>query len=582
MKKQLLYSLLFSCTLAATGTSCTGILDSENLYGKDLNTYYSTPDEIHEALNGIYNAIYVSNVNSEEAVVANLFDDLMLGGGGTDDITAREMDAFQDQREDTYRDLWISTYNGVYRCNALIERLAEADFSSFFNTEAEAANFRAQALGEAYFMRGFFFFRAARFFGGLPMIVSTDTPRDLPRASVEETFGQIAADFKAAIETFPNKQAADYQLDDFGHANKWIAEGYMGRAYLYYTGYMTNILKQGVTDITLPGEGGGKVSKTDVIGWIEDCRKNSGYKLVNDFRNLWPYAYVNERAAMYDVNGSEPILPWAAKEGLKWAGQDGIHSQVGTGNPEVMFSEIHAFGSWDGDGTAYVSCRACLFFGLRDNTLVPFYQGWGWGSVHPDFYNEWDDKDLRKEGSVLKLGDPENGTGGFEYKTGEQFTGLLNKKYLSLAHNGSDGVKGLFSYIYNSLSTDYQNWSAQNFCYLRFADILLMHSELTGDNSGMNEVRRRAGLEEVPYSLEALKKERMYEFAFEAQRWFDLVRWGDVEGTNNYYKRAAKVVNGGIETTYSVNYRPETKGLVSLPETEIRLSNGVYEQNAGW
>ena len=74
----------------------------------------------------------------------------------------------------------------------------------------------------------------------------------------------------------------------------------------------------------------------------------------------------------------------------------------------------------------------------------------------------------------------------------------------------------------------------------------------------------------------------MYEFAFEAQRWFDLVRWGDVEGTNNYYKRAAKVVNGGIETTYSVNYRPETKGLVSLPETEIRLSNGVYEQNAGW
>jgi len=42
------------------------------------------------------------------------------------------------------------------------------------------------------------------------------------------------------------------------------------------------------------------------------------------------------------------------------------------------------------------------------------------------------------------------------------------------------------------------------------------------------------------------------------------------------------VSNSGVEAKYSVTYRPETKGLVSIPETEIRLSNGVYEQNPGW
>ena len=88
---------------------------------------------------------------------------------------------------------------------------------------------------------------------------------------------------------------------------------------------------------------------------------------------------------------------------------------------------------------------------------------------------------------------------------------------------------------------------------------------------------------DIPYSLEALKKERMYEFAFEGIRWFDLVRWGDVERpSNNYYSKVATVLNNNVEAEYSVSYRPEIKGLVPIPESEIRLSNGVYEQNPGW
>ena len=40
--------------------------------------------------------------------------------------------------------------------------------------------------------------------------------------------------------------------------------------------------------------------------------------------------------------------------------------------------------------------------------------------------------------------------------------------------------------------------------------------------------------------------------------------------------------NSGSDATYKVKYRPETKGLMPIPETEIRLSNGVYTQNPGW
>lgn len=42
---------------------------------------------------------------------------------------------------------------------------------------------------------------------------------------------------------------------------------------------------------------------------------------------------------------------------------------------------------------------------------------------------------------------------------------------------------------------------------LRFADVLLMHSELWENNEGMNRVRQRAGLPAVAYSLQALQNE---------------------------------------------------------------------------
>ena len=143
-------------------------------------------------------------------------------------------------------------------------------------------------------------------------------------------------------------------------------------------------------------------------------------------------------------------------------------------------------------------------------------------------------------------------------------------------------MKGLFYYLCGNSGVDMQTWHGQDFIYMRYADVLLMHSELTGDATGLNAVRARAGLEPVAYSLDALKEERLHEFAFEGIRWFDLVRWGDVANGKNFYGSECDVINVGVPGKYSVSYRPEIKGLVSIPESEIALSNGVYEQNPGW
>jgi hypothetical protein len=199
--KKIIFIIVATAALLISG--CEKFLDTRNLFQKSLENFYKTPTDITEAMGGVYNALYVNGVFSEEHLSANLMSDYMLGGGGPDDITAKNCDAFKDPTEDTYADLWKQTYNGVYRTNAIIEAVTDADYSSFFKTAAEAINFKSTALGEAYFMRGFFMYRAARFFGGIPIIPKTDSPRNVPRSSFTETFGQIASDFMMAAETMP-------------------------------------------------------------------------------------------------------------------------------------------------------------------------------------------------------------------------------------------------------------------------------------------------------------------------------------------------------------------------------------------
>ncbi|MEL4307463.1 RagB/SusD family nutrient uptake outer membrane protein [Joostella sp. CR20] len=571
--KRIIYSI--SIAVITVVTSCNDdILDTENLYEKSLDNYYQTPDDIDEAMSGVYNALYTAGVHSDESIAANLMSDMMLGGGGPDDRSAKNVDSFQDPEEDTYRDLWIESYNGITRCNAIIEKVENTDFSSHFNSDAEAQSFKNQTIGEAYFMRAFFYFRAAKFFGGMPLILKIDDPRDVARASYTETYAQITADLLAAIDLMPATPFTSIPTARYGHANKWVAEAYLAKAFLYYTGYMTNI--EGQATSTLPLPDGGSVSKSQVLSYLDDCINNSGHALVDDFRNLWPYSYVNESAG-------QTVLPWAEDEGLMWVGQDGLNPTFGTGNTESMFVLRYTTTTWDW-GQEYNN-RLPLFFGIRDNSLVPFGQGWGWGSVNPKLWNNWDDADPRKEGSIIQLGDANQGLADYQADKGDHETGLVNKKYTTLQHpdpdpDGDDGIKGMFYFLYDMNNGDpLQLWAAQDFIYMRFADVLLMHSEISETADGLNAVRNRAGLSSIGYSLEALKEERLHEFAFEGLRWFDIVRWGDVESA---FGDQIDVRNSGVDAKYSVKYRPETKGLVPVPETEIRLSSGAYEQNPGW
>jgi hypothetical protein len=126
--------------------------------------------------------------------------------------------------------------------------------------------------------------------------------------------------------------------------------------------------------------------------------------------------------------------------------------------------------------------------------------------------------------------------------------------------------------------------------HIRFADVLLMHSELTGDATGLNRVRARSGLAPVACNLENIKNERRFELAFESIRYWDLLRWSgpSLEEAGNALNKQtgfdlinAAVVVPMVKFDYKARLQA-TQGYWPIPQTEIDLSNGVLEQNPGW
>lgn len=120
------------------------------------------------------------------------------------------------------------------------------------------------------------------------------------------------------------------------------------------------------------------------------------------------------------------------------------------------------------------------------------------------------------------------------------------------------------------------NWRypGQNFEIIRYADILLMYSEVTNDPAYLNMVRDRVGLPgfgEPGYPVEyntlarALEHERRVELCFEFHRFFDLVRTG----------RAVEVMQA---KGYDIN---QDKLLFPVPLRAIDV-NPDLTQNAGY
>ena len=161
----------------------------------------------------------------------------------------------------------------------------------------------------------------------------------------------------------------------------------------------------------------------------------------------------------------------------------------------------------------------------------------------------------------------------------------LNTTFLP-GYNGAGGAfvpdPYVSKFFYDvSISDDAEN----DIPIIRFADILLMYAEAlneTGNTSlgldYLNTVRMRAGLDGYDISevdskqafTEKLLLERRLEFAFENQRWFDLVLYNMVEETLNTQYETEVFYS---EYTFGISPVQSDKLLLPLPQREVDIFN---------
>ena len=118
---------------------------------------------------------------------------------------------------------WRVDYEGIARCNQVIITANQAkDLSSSQKNEM---------IGEARFLRGYWYSDLKKMFNNVPWI--DENTKDFHQPNHDNSgnyiniWPKIEADFTFAMKNLPGTQS------DFGRANKWAAEAFLAKAYMF-------------------------------------------------------------------------------------------------------------------------------------------------------------------------------------------------------------------------------------------------------------------------------------------------------------------------------------------------------------
>lgn len=581
-------------------TSCEDFLDTQNYTEANTGNYPAAASDLNKELAALYGVMnqYCNDPLQTPWFVWEIMSDDANGGGGTGDVEAHAVGHLMSNKDALYDTAWHSTYVGIARANAIIYSVDTFDWTGNEST-------RNQLLGEAYFMRGLFYLWGTQFWGDIPGYWAAAAPDPCPQVSAKDViYPHILADFVSAS----NLMSHGATTWGDGHAMKGTAEGYLARAYMFYQGFYNKageLATASLPEVELPEQEGvsGPLTKQMVVDYLADCINNSGAELIPDFRQLWQYT--NELTAP-DYKYTKDL----ADAGNFWAGN---------GNKEQLFQVQFAnIATWNGTIAMGFTNMTSLYTGLRcdadENGLenggpetLPFGQGWGQGVFNMNSVNEWPASDPRKNATVL---DCDTELEQFAYTTScSEETGKYNKKWCAVTCSESSWSDHASAYtwwgVFRSQNTTVANTNGNSFqgdhfndiILLRLSDVMLMHTELTGDPTMMNRVQERAGVEQTGYSWTNVQNERRWELYGEGIRFNDLRRWSGIDGGENCLAAIALEKQNGSAVNYTGRWTTmhhassswaqryaKTNGFLPIPPGQINIINNpeVLKQNAGW
>lgn len=620
MKKYIL-SALAVCS-AAIFTSCDDMLDTDPRVTDATSATFPGKIADVEALNtatySIMNTMGGGDPDNQNPFLWwEVMSDNCFGSGGLQDNKVKSLHHLVQMNSNQYEQPFVLLYGGINRANNQIETIDNVDWTG---NEAK----RNQLLGEGYFMRGLYTLWLTQLYGDVPLITATLITEEMKaQVSAEEViYPQILSDFVSAQNLMSTEKSS-------GHANKYVAEAFMARAYMFWAGFYKKVadLSTGsapaIDLVEQEGCTAASLSQADVVNALRDVVNSGAYELLEDYRSLWQYSnsYVWDETQKAIETGTGHAYKFIADMKREHCfDQPGM----GNGNKEELFQiQFMNASKWDLDQKGPYSCARMycnylsVFWALRvnghngdRNFTYPFTQGWGQGTPSNNIWDDWTVAeneggytDIRKLASLID-GVTENKEIDYEFvKDCCEASGFGVKKYNGVTLDALTGDSPWWDFaggenFKGTLENPMQGDHFEDFYLMRYADVLLMLSEMTGDAQYMNQVQKRAGVPETPYSLKELQNQRRWEFAFEGLRFNDMRRWSGKDGGESCYAAKAlqaqegkqMVVKGNVANKRAMVHMTcswkkryaDTNGFLAKPQSQITLMNGNLIQNPGW
>lgn len=470
--KKLLYILL------AAGLMQACKVDVENPNTITVKTYWKTEQDAVRGVNAVYNMFYKPGTFSRWM----WFRLDLTSDEGFSQSPWAELKEWTQFRYNNYNfwegNAWTyrDCYEAIFRANQVLHYTPDITF-------ANPAD-QGQILGQAYFLRGLYYYYLALLWGGtnpsLPIVLEPSTPGIQPEGHTEaEVYAQAIADFSKAESLLPEAWGGSEK----GRATKGAALAFRAKSYMQLHQW--------------------NEAKAD-LAWLVIGAGKRNYDLTANYFDNFDKAKENNVESVFEIQYSD-ANPSPAGDGDLDVGPN-------LGLNRGQFFAPPGIGWTDGE------LRPWLVDAFKKEKNMD--NGFDVRLRYTAFYNGMQD-DFPNNNKIYRL---TSDAAQWSNWPGRVFF----RKY------GSDYFRDFDDY-----------YNPTNVRLIRFSDVLLMYAECIAASNGslteavalVDRVRERVNMPKLALNypgattdktafLKRLQTERVLELATEGHRWADLKRWG--------------------------------------------------------
>lgn len=220
------FALFYSCSDDFLDKSKLGALTTEN--------YFVTENDAFQSVVAAYTDLKDYRYTATIWCFGDVLSDDATYSGSDDDVQAFARMESYNYHADNARilDRWQTLFRGVNKANQAIDGISNMD-AALFKTQN-----KDRLLGEALFLRAYYYHELVVAFGDVPLMTTTPAIDDktLTRTPVEQVYAQIEQDLITAASYLPAKSTLNMTIDA-GRITKAAANAMLSRVYLYEKKY---------------------------------------------------------------------------------------------------------------------------------------------------------------------------------------------------------------------------------------------------------------------------------------------------------------------------------------------------------